>query len=147
MLTVVLGATALELAISGVDVLLALARNIQVPYAQIRSVSVRPESAGAWFSGIRAGTHFPSWVKKGRFWNSKGVDFFFLCNKHNTVGLILEPDSVVKYREIVFEVPKGSPKATPFRSLGFLKLRATGLSDAPADCGKSSPASRAVHVL
>jgi hypothetical protein len=109
MIAITEGDSALDLKISGLDMILACKSSVKIPYSQIRAVIARPDNAKQWFPrGFRVGTHLPGFVKKGSWYSTDGSsEFFFVSNNQMTIGIDVEPNEDIAYCKVTVEVPKG----------------------------------------
>jgi hypothetical protein len=102
------GDSALELGITGIDILLACKSSLVIPYSQISNVSAKPEAAAFLFPvGFRVGTHLPGFIKKGSWFRFDSADFFFVTKPELSLEIDLIPNNQVGYRRLVLQVPKG----------------------------------------
>ena len=110
MLALTEGDAALELRLTGLDMILACKSGIKIPYSQITGVTARPENAQHWFPrGFRVGTHLPGLIKKGSWYSTDGTsEFYFVSNPQMAIGIDVQPNYDVMYKKLTLEVPKGS---------------------------------------
>ncbi|KAI9190076.1 hypothetical protein H9P43_001509 [Blastocladiella emersonii ATCC 22665] len=119
----------LKIALSGLDTVLALKREIAVPLAAVTQLQCSPPEAAEWFhSGLRVGTHLPGVVSKGTWWGTHGKMFYFFHKVPATaaeadatvasrvLGITLDPAAApagveVPFIRLVLEVPEGSTAA------------------------------------
>ncbi len=105
-----ISSTTLKVLLRGVDKLLALHGNLEVPLSQVREATTDPEAARG-STGFRFGTSVPGLVAAGSFFGKGEWSFYDVHNRKKIVVITL--DGYKRYKRIVIDVadPSGTARA------------------------------------
>ena len=91
--------------VKGVDKILALKSQLEVPLSHITGVEIDPgveQEFNSWFTGLKApGTGLPGVIKAGTWYTSNGKVFWDVHNPHSTVTITLADET---YNRLVIQV-------------------------------------------
>ncbi|GAC1520414.1 MAG: hypothetical protein NVS3B14_22240 [Ktedonobacteraceae bacterium] len=97
--------------VEGVDKILALKSQLEVPLSHVISAEIDPgveQEFNSWFTGLKApGTGLPGVIKAGTWYTSDGKVFWDVHDPHQTVTIRLDHES---YNRLVIQV--ADPAAT-----------------------------------
>ena len=102
MVTITVEGDRLVLEVEGWDRLWALRSRLEIPLAHVTGVRIDPDVARRWLTGIKlAGTHIPTVLTAGTFYEDGGLVFWDVHDADRTVVIELQHE---RYQRLIVEV-------------------------------------------
>ncbi len=98
--------------LEGVDMVLAIKRELRIPISHIKSVSTEKADWNMFNALKVAGARLPGVVEDGRFLSKEGFLFYDMHNPDKCVTVELEGD---RYKKVIFEVEDKEATAVMIR--------------------------------